>query len=390
MPTACSDAVHDDLVADAGERTRDAAERLAGGLVADDIDGAAAKGADVVAALHVADGEAAFDAGRPRPRRVGAGIHGDVAFQPEHAAIGVGIADHLAFVVAAGGVADEQLVAILNPAHRTAKPHRRPGDAHGFAFDVSLQAERGADVRHHHAQPALADAEHLRQPDLQRHRQLMRDIDDQLVEPAVVGGETNAAFERQRMHAVHAELALDDMGGGGLRRIQVAGFELDIDQDVVAPFVMNERRHFLQRIRHGHDRRQRLEIDLDQRRNVLGFRARRSKRHRNRLADVAHFADGKDRPIGRLEARQLRRRAHLADAAEVLGDINAVLEPLRLAHRDDAGVGMGAAHEGGVQHARQRDVGAELAAAFEKARVLEPRQSGANAEIACHRAPRRR
>ena len=42
---------------------------------------------------------------------------------------------------------------------------------------------------------------------------------------------------------------------------------------------------------------------------------------------------------------------------------------------------MRAAHEGGVQHSGQGNVGAELAAPFEKSRILESGQSGANSEF---------
>jgi hypothetical protein len=50
---------------------------------------------------------------------------------------------------------------------------------------------------------------------------------------------------------------------------------------------------------------------------------------------------------------------------------------------------MGAAHKSGVQRPRQLYVGAKLAAPFEKARILEPGQPGANAKFARHRTPRR-
>ena len=132
-----------------------------------------------------------------------------------------------------------------------------------------------------------------------------------------------------------------------------------------------------------------LEIHLDEGGKVFGFGPRRSKRHRDRLADVTHFACGQDRPIGRLEAGQLRSRAHPADAGKILGQIDAVFEPARFAYGEDTSVGVGAAYESGVQRSRQLYVGAKLAAPFEKTRILEPRQPGANPKIARHRVPRR-
>ena len=105
--------------------------------------------------------QAAFDAGGPWPRRIRAGIDDDVAFEAEHAPIGVGIGDHLAVVVAAIRVAHERFVAILDPSHGAAQLHRRPGDADGFAFDVGLEPERCTDVGRDDAQAPLADPQYL-------------------------------------------------------------------------------------------------------------------------------------------------------------------------------------------------------------------------------------
>ncbi len=109
-------------------------------------------------------------------------------------------------------------------------------------------------------------------------------------------------------------------------------------QDVVAPFVVDEWRRFPQRIRHGHDRRQRLELHLDARGEILGFGRGRGQRHRDRLADMAHLAGGEDRPIRRLKAGQICGRAHAADTGKITGEKDALLRALRLAHRDDARV----------------------------------------------------
>ena len=49
-------------------------------------------------------------------------------------------------VVATVGVAHEQLVAVLNPSHRPPQLHRCPGHADGFALDIGLEAEGGADI----------------------------------------------------------------------------------------------------------------------------------------------------------------------------------------------------------------------------------------------------
>ena len=99
----------------------------------------------------------------------------------------------------------------------------------------------------------------------------MRHIDDELIEPAVVGRDAGATFQRQRVHPVHAEAALDDVSGGGLGGGEVAAFELHVDENVVAPFLVDEGRACRERIPHRHDRRQLLELDLHQSRDVFGL-----------------------------------------------------------------------------------------------------------------------
>ena len=242
------------------------------GLLLTTLMRAAAERADIVAALHVAERQAALDTGGPGPWRVGAGIDHHVAFQAENAAVRVGIGDDLAVVVAAVRVTDEQLVTVLDPAHGTAQLHGRPCHRDRFALDVGLEAEGRADIGGDHAQSPLTDAENLRKPDLQRNRQLMRDIDHELIEPAVVGRNAGATFQRQRVHPVHAEAALDDVSGGGLGSGEIAAFELHVDEDVVAPFLVDEGRAGLERIPHRHDRRQLLELDLHQSRDIFGLR----------------------------------------------------------------------------------------------------------------------
>ena len=135
------------------------------------------------------------------------------------------------------------------------------------------------------------------------------------------GRDAGAAFQRQRMHPVHPVASFDDVNRCGFRGVEVATGELDVDQDIVAPFVVDKRRRFFQRVRPGDDRRKRFKIDLDPGGEIdpRPTAARRRQRHCDRLTDVAHLAGCKDRPVGRLEARQLGGRAHPADALEIAG-----------------------------------------------------------------------
>ena len=154
-------AIHHDLMAETGQWPGDAAERLAGRLVADNIDRTAAERTNVVAALHVADGKTTFDASGPGPRGIRAGVDDDVAFEAENAPIGVGVGDNLAMVVATIGVAHERLVTILNPSHGPPQLHRGPRNADGFALDIGLEPERCTHIGRDDAKAPLADAQYL-------------------------------------------------------------------------------------------------------------------------------------------------------------------------------------------------------------------------------------
>jgi len=64
-------------------------------------------------------------------------------------------------MIAATRVANEVLIAILDPAHWPAEPHRGPGHGHSLALQVGLEAERAAHVGANDAQASLRDAQDL-------------------------------------------------------------------------------------------------------------------------------------------------------------------------------------------------------------------------------------
>ena len=101
---------------------------------------------------------------------------------------------------------------------------------------------------------------------------------------------------------------------------------------------------------------QRLEIDLDLGRHVLGLGARGRGAERDQLADVAHLAGGQYRLHGRLEARQRGVGADRRDAVEIIGDEHVVANGRRDRDALDARVRDRAAEERHLQHAGQADV----------------------------------
>ena len=124
------------------------------------------------------------------------------------------------------------------------------------------------------------------------------------------------------MHPVHAKAALDDVNRCGLGSGQITGFKLDVNEDVVPPFLVDIRLSFLQGVRHRDDRLQRLEFHLDKRRDVFRLGWRRSDHQRDRLADVPDLPLGQDRPVGRLEPGHFSCGAKPAETDEIVGEID--------------------------------------------------------------------
>jgi hypothetical protein len=207
-------------------------------------------------------------------------------------------------------------------------------------------------------------------------------VHDQLVEPAIVAGDTASAFKRQWMLPVHPEASLDDMGCSGFGPGKVAAFELQLDKNIVAPIVMDQRGAVFQRIPHRDDGGQFLELDLDKGGDVFGFGGAGAERHRNRLADMPDLVLGEHGPIRRLESGERRGRSNATDARKIGGRENLSFEAGRFLHAQDASMGMRAANEGRVQHAGKEDIGAKLPAAVEKTVVLEARKACSDTETA--------
>ena len=140
-------------------------------------------------------------------------------------------------------------------------------------------------------------------------------------------------------------------------------------------------------------RRQRLEIELDQLRRVLGGIAAVRHDDRNRLADVADLVMGQQRllridelvlhqrrPFARQRQLRVRHRRQLADKLrpgqhkENAGRRSGARHVDRL----DARMRVRAPHEHRMQHVRQFEIGNVLAAAGQEPPVLAPRHGAAD------------
>ena len=140
-------------------------------------------------------------------------------------------------------------------------------------------------------------------------------------------------------------------------------------------------------------RRQRLEIELDQLRRVLGGIAVRRDDDRDRLADVADLVMGQQRllridelvlhqrrPFARQrELRVGHRRQHARELGPGQHKGNAGRRGgARHIDRLDARMGLRTSDQHRMQHVRQFEIGNVLAAAGQKPAILAPRHGAAD------------
>jgi hypothetical protein len=135
------------------------------------------------------------------------------------------------------------------------------------------------------------------------------------------------------------------------------------------------------------DRRQRLDLDLDQAERILGNGRRVGEHDRDGLAHVAHLGLGDHRLSERLEIRQ-RLQPH-GDARHAIADIPGRDHAMhawqgargRNGDRADAAMGDGAAQDRRVQHVLAREIVDILSASAQKAQILEPFDRAADERV---------
>ena len=153
--------------------------------------------------------------------------------------------------------------------------------------EVALGAEAAAEQRHDHADVRLGDLERVGDAAAGRVRHLGRRPDGHLV--ALPLRHDRAGLDRDAVDRVRHVAALDDDVGAGERRVDVALDDRRVAERVVGarpsalepryglPVGMDERRVVGERrLEIGHDG-QRLVVDLDQRRSLLGDLGRRRR-----------------------------------------------------------------------------------------------------------------
>ena len=357
---------------------RHAPERQDRRLVGRRRHGGAAEAPHLIGAGQDAGHLRRLQAGREGVDRIGAGIDDGLAIDRQQLAIGGGIAGDLIGMFAAIGIAGQMLAAVLQPADRPVQLHRQIAGADLLRQQYALVAEAAADIRRDDAHLPLIEAKAFGEAGAHHMRHLRRGMQRQHFQIAVPDRQHAAPF--QRRHALPGgAVAPRDNGSGILHRRLETDIDGGFQEGVLLPMRMQQGGVGIARLRHVVDRRQLLEIDLDQLRQILGERAAFGEAGGDRLADMAHLALGQDRLHRPAKSGQAGIGAHALHADQVGNGIDVLSALGRLGDAANAGMRQRAAHERHLQHAGQLHVADIAAPPAQEAVILPPREARADA-----------
>ncbi len=285
----------------------------------------------------------------------------------------------------------EVLAPILDPFDRVLRELGRRHHRDVLGIDAKLGPEAAAHVRRRHAQPALVEIEQRGQRLEQVVRLLGRGPDRHGLVLAPPFGDQAATFDRMRAAAMLPDVLVEHVRGLGEGGIDVAEGDLVGGRDIAVELAAHRRRAGRTGPAAVRHRGQHVVVDLDQRRGVLGEIAAVGDHDGDRLAHVGDFSiRQRERPVAverragigmpqhpaighhRQEIVEREHRVHARQRQRCLRR-NAT-------HR---GVGVRAAHEGGVPDAREHDV-VDIAALADKERaVLDARNARSNQRRHC-------
>ena len=279
----CCDRIHHAL---AHEAALEAAGRAIGRgrrLVGQAEMAGGAIGADLVGAGEHAHG-APHHAGAVGAH-IGALVVEEFVVDAEQAPILVhGRADAVALLARMVG-RDQVLAAVLDPFHRAAEA--LGGDQHQNVLRIKLaaHAEAAAGVAFMQVNLRRRKPEHAHQRVLVPVRHLGGAVQLQHVMGGVVETDGAARLQRHPGMAADGEVELDHRMGGGERRIDVAVAVAHGQRRGAAAVV-----EFAGRVARGQERRQRLDLDLDEIGGILGDIGILGEHRRDGIAHIAHPA----------------------------------------------------------------------------------------------------
>ena len=157
----------------------------------------------------------------------------------------------------------------------------------------------------------------------------------------------------------------------------------ELDEDVVAPLLVHQRRAGLASLQHVGDGRQFFQFERDGAGNVLCLRAGRRQAHGDHFADVANLVSRQDRLDGIFETFQRRGRDDGLDAGQMFGGEDDIPELLGNVDSLKSCMGNGAAHKSDVASAGHADIADILSPATQKSIILLARGRGSDS-VFCH------
>ena len=311
-------------------------------------------------------------------------------------------------------IADEGFGAVRRPFDGAADPFCGPGCQHIFPVQRSPRPEAAAHIAGHHADIFGRHAQQSGEPHLIDERSLAAGIEGQV--PAGKLGDGGARLQLGVGHPVGDEHLLDDMIGG-IERFGGCGVVavLAIGADIAGGAVPNGRGGWIESRRYGGNCIQYFIIHLDQFGGVLCGGEGFGDHHGQRLADMAHLVRSQGRDQGRKYLRAVGICQRLFFVIIGVRRVGAGAGQGGMAVRliigtgqdgGDAGrcsggfcadgfddcMGVGAAHQYGVQLAVQIDIVGIIAVPGQQPPVFFARRRRADADnpIPIHSAAPRR
>ena len=285
------------------------------------------------------------------------------------------------------------LAAVFDPLHRPSQPAREEGDQQVFRVNMPLQPEASADVERDAAHARLGQAQHRGRLAAHPMHDLGRRPDRHRIRARVVRADDAAAFHGRGRIAMMIKAPLQPVRRARERGFDVALADGEGADQVGVESVVHDRGFRAQCLLRVDDGGERIEIETDQLRGILGRVPALGHDDGDGLADVAdlvmrekrllridEFVLDQRRPFARqrkLRVRHRRQERQEVGAGQGTDDAGCG-KRLRQMHAADARVGNRASDEDRVQHVRQIEIGDELSAAGQQSTILAARQRAAD------------
>ena len=319
---------------------------------------------------------------RREVRQIGAERRDGVDFEREDPAGLIEGHARLGMVVARLRIRHQRLGPGRGPLDRALQQHRGPDHGRDLDREMGFQPEPAADIRRDHPELVLGHEERVfGEPAPQIMGRLAGRPQRDVPSRAVAFGEIGAGLQRGSGDAVGVERHRDHVmrpGEGRRRRLAVAA--LDLEDQVGAELLVQDRRVGIEAARDGGDRRQGIVVDRDRLGAVDRAVAVLGDHGGDHVADMVDLAGGERRAQHFVHRPSVGER-HRVDAGQrpepsrlPVGGGEHPEHPRQRRRRAidaaDAGMGVGRAHEGDMRRAGGLDIVDEPTAPLEELVVL--------------------